>query len=218
MIADQATRDRLLTDFERTFFVEAGAGTGKTTTIVGRIVNLVTSGRVSMEGLVAITFTEAAAAELRDRVREGLERAAADENRPETERERCRCAVGEIDLAAIQTVHAFSGSLLRSFPLEAGLPPGFGMLDEIERDVLFQDRFREWFWTTALEPSARDLLRRALLLGLTQDHLRGLAAALEQQHDLLTPTTAWMAPPAEPTLPTAHAAGQELAALAPQGL
>src|SRR3954454_9151840 len=106
MIADQATRDRLLTALDETFFVEAGAGTGKTTTVVGRLRNLVASGRVTMERLAAITFTEAAAAELRDRVREELERAATDATRPLEERDRCLRAVEEIDLAAIQTVHS----------------------------------------------------------------------------------------------------------------
>lgn len=60
--------------------------------------------------MLAITFTEAAAAELRDRVREQLER------------QRCARAVEEIDQASISTIHAFAGQLLRTFPLEAGLP------------------------------------------------------------------------------------------------
>nr|MBA2446801.1 UvrD-helicase domain-containing protein [Chloroflexota bacterium] len=129
------------------------------------------------------------------------------------ERERCARAVGEIDLAAIQTIHAFCGSLLRTYPLEAGLPPGFTTLDEIEQDVLFDDRFREWFWTTALQPPARDVLRRALLLGLTQDHLRELALALERQHDLLTAETAWPAPEPGDAVAAAHDAGRALADL-----
>src|SRR4051812_12337901 len=145
-LIDQDTRQQLLTCFDRTFFVEAGAGTGKTTVLVGRIVMLVAAGRVTMEELAAITFTEAAAAELRDRVREGLEQAANDPARPDDERRSCLIAVEEIDLAAIQTIHAFAGGLLRSYPLEAGLPPGFTTLDDIEQDVVFEERFRAWFW------------------------------------------------------------------------
>src|SRR3954463_14633070 len=103
---DQAARERLLHDLDRTFFVEAGAGTGKTTTLVGRIENLIARGRVTIDRLAAITFTEAAADELRDRGRERLERGGGQGNAPE-ERERCRRAAGEIDLAAIQTIHAF---------------------------------------------------------------------------------------------------------------
>jgi ATP-dependent exoDNAse (exonuclease V) beta subunit len=215
MIADQAVRDRLLEELDRTFIVEAGAGTGKTTILVGRIVNLVARGRVQMEGLVAITFTEAAAAELRDRVREGLERAAGDPAHPADELARCQQAVGEIDLAAISTIHAFALNLLRTYPLEAGLPPGFSTLDEIEQGVAFEERWGTWFWGAALEEPARGVLRRALLLGLTQEHLRALAQAVEAQYDLLSADTTWPAPPAEDALPQAHAAGRTLADLAP---
>src|SRR3954462_3783632 len=108
MNADQDVRERLLTDLDRTFIVEAGAGTGKTTTLVGRIVNLVATGRVQMEGLVAITFTEAAGAELRDRVREGLDGTADAPSGTADELARCEQAMGEIDLAAISTIHAFA--------------------------------------------------------------------------------------------------------------
>ena len=65
---DQAARERIRTDHESTLFVEAGAGTGKTTALVRRVAELVVTGRVtSARELAAITFTEAAAAELRDR-------------------------------------------------------------------------------------------------------------------------------------------------------
>src|SRR5258708_17763677 len=104
---DQATRERLRRDLDTTFFVEAGAGTGKTTVLVDRIVALVAAGRVRMVTLAAITFTEAAAAELRDRVRQGLERAAADAARPQTERARCQPPTPEMDLAATATIHTF---------------------------------------------------------------------------------------------------------------
>src|SRR3954466_10001150 len=105
MTIDSTARELLLTEADRTFFVEAGAGTGKTTMLVGRIVSLVAAGRVTMEALAAITFTEAAAAERRDRGREGLEKAAADPSRTGEERARCLEGVASIDLAAIQTIH-----------------------------------------------------------------------------------------------------------------
>jgi ATP-dependent helicase/nuclease subunit A len=157
---DQEARDRLLHDLDRTFFVEAGAGTGKTTTLVGRIENLIATGRVTLDRLAAITFTEAAASELRDRVRERLERGSVEREDAE-ERARCRQAAGEIDLAAISTIHAFAGGLLRAFPLEAGLPPSLRMLDKIEQGMRFEERFREWFRGPACTPPAAEILRRA---------------------------------------------------------
>ena len=80
-VADQAERDRLVSELERTFFVEAGAGTGKTAAVVSAIVARVAAGRLAMERLVAITFTIAAAGELRVRIREELEAAAAGPRR-----------------------------------------------------------------------------------------------------------------------------------------
>ena len=88
-------------------------------------------------------------------MREGLERAAADRERPTRSGGAAAAAAAEIDLAAIQTIHAFAGGLLRAFPLEAGLPPGFATLDEIEQDARFEERFRGWFWGDALRPARR---------------------------------------------------------------
>ena len=58
---DEAIRARVRTDFATTLVLEAGAGTGKTTVLVDRLVNLVVSGTATLDRIVAITFTEAAA-------------------------------------------------------------------------------------------------------------------------------------------------------------
>src|SRR5205085_62913 len=69
-LVDDAARRAIRDDLGRNLFVEAGAGTGKTTVLVDRVVNLFAQGVLAEPGeLVAITFTEAAAAELRDRIR-----------------------------------------------------------------------------------------------------------------------------------------------------
>ena len=91
---DDAARDAVRTRLDETLFVEAGAGTGKTTVLVERIVELVTADGpglpVPMRCVAAITFTEKAAAELRDRVRGELEtRASRAESRRPTVRDRC---------------------------------------------------------------------------------------------------------------------------------
>ncbi len=195
MTADASSRQRVITDLESTFFVEAGAGTGKTSVLTQRIVHVVAAGRSTIDRLAAVTFTEAAAAELRDRVRTGLEQAALDTGRSTDERARCRAAAQDVDQASISTIHAFAGELLRTFPIEAGLPQGFATLDEIQQALLFDARFRTWFWQDALHEPLRAAVKRALLLGLGQESLRSLAAALEDVHDLLGPETSWEAPP-----------------------
>ena len=70
---DQAVRDRVVGDFDTTLLLEAGAGTGKTTVLVQRIVALLRAGRTRIERVAAITFTEKAAGELKLRLREALE-------------------------------------------------------------------------------------------------------------------------------------------------
>ena len=66
---DSAARQRILTDFRTTLFVEAAAGTGKTTVLVGRIVALVREGVSTLDRIVAVTFTEKAAGEMKLRLR-----------------------------------------------------------------------------------------------------------------------------------------------------
>jgi ATP-dependent exoDNAse (exonuclease V) beta subunit len=71
--ADQAVRDRVVRDFDTTFLLEAGASAGKTTVLVSCILALVRTGRATLDRIVAITFTEKAAGELKLRLREGIE-------------------------------------------------------------------------------------------------------------------------------------------------
>ena len=196
--SDQQHRDRIQQSLGENLFVEAGAGTGKTTALVGRIVTLIASGAAEMAGLAAITFTEAAAAELRDRVRRDLEYAAEDESRDKGSRDRCRRAVSEMDAASIQTLHSFAQSLLRELPLEAGLPPGFEMLDPIEADLRFQQEWDQWLDESLASVELGPKLARALHVGLNLDQLRRVASALNDDYDLVADASIAEAP--EPTL------------------
>jgi ATP-dependent helicase/nuclease subunit A len=128
---DEAERRRIHTDLNATLFVEAGAGAGKTSSLVARIVNLVRSG-VPITGLAAITFTEKAAAELRSRTRQRLEA----EPGPAT-----NAALARLDHAPIGTLHSFAQRMLFDFPIEAGLPPGFTVLDELESGLAFEEQW-----------------------------------------------------------------------------
>jgi len=187
-VADQSERDRLVSELERTFFVEAGAGTGKTAAVVAAIVARVAAGRLAMERLVAITFTIAAAGELRVRIREELEAAAAGAAREE-ERPRLAHAASEVDRARIETIHAFCSALLRMHPLEAGLPPDFETLANLAGDLDVRERFRRWFDSlTPGEPGA-EAVRRGLLLGLRPDKLLDLFLALSDNWDVVEQAT-----------------------------
>jgi len=140
---DHAARLQIETNLHETMFVDAGAGTGKTTALVGRIFALVThpdpAVRVPLNRIAAITFSEKAAAELKDRMRARLE--AADGDR----RTFAQAALAALDEAAIETLHAFALRLLRATPLLADLPPGFSIADDVEAGFELNRRWRRLF-------------------------------------------------------------------------
>jgi ATP-dependent helicase/nuclease subunit A len=108
--------------------LEASAGTGKTRVLVDRYINLLREG-VDPSNVLAITFTRKAAAEMRERIIASLTTAAA---RGEIAPSRWRDLRDRIGDIAISTIDAFCLSLLREFPLEADLDPGFSMADDTE--------------------------------------------------------------------------------------
>jgi ATP-dependent helicase/nuclease subunit A len=108
--------------------LEASAGTGKTSVLVSRYVNLLARG-VDPANILAITFTRKAAAEMRARIVGELRKAAALSTIDRTRWNAIRDRLADIQ---ISTIDAFCLSLLREFPLEADLDPGFGMADETE--------------------------------------------------------------------------------------
>src|SRR5262249_58257762 len=142
-LRDAEARRRILTDFGTTFFVEAAAGTGKTTTLIGRIVSLIRSGVSTLERIVAVTFTEKAAGEMKLRLRTEIERARQDANAEE--QRRLERALSELELARIGTIHAFCGHLLRERPVEAGIDPLFKVAAEDEASELADQAFESWF-------------------------------------------------------------------------
>jgi ATP-dependent helicase/nuclease subunit A len=128
-------------------FVSAGAGTGKTTVLVERFVRAVCDRGLGLDAVLVITYTERAAGELRSRIRERLIELGRTD------------LAAEIDRAWISTIHGFCARLLRSHPFEAGLDPGFRVLDESQARVLRSEAF-----TDALTRFCSDM--RADRLGL----------------------------------------------------
>ncbi|MGQ0432650.1 MAG: UvrD-helicase domain-containing protein [Microthrixaceae bacterium] len=195
---DQAARDRIRDDLTTTLFVDAGAGSGKTTALVARVVALVASGTVELARLAAITFTEKAGAELRDRVRKDLQLRQAHPDTPPAEAERCRVAVEQLDGAAIGTLHSFAQRILSEHPVEAKLPPRVEVIDEVRSGIAFDRR-----WARVLDELLADpTLERTLLLldaaKVTPKKLRAFAQAFDASWDLVedrVPTTAPEPPP-----------------------
>ena len=115
--------------------LEASAGTGKTRVLVRRYVNLLLSG-VDPANVLAITFTRKAAAEMRERIVTMLRDQAEAGNIGPARWRDLRSRLGDI---AVSTIDAFCLSLLREFPLEADLDPGFSMADETDAAQLIEE-------------------------------------------------------------------------------
>ena len=182
---DQAQRERIASALDETLFVQAGAGTGKTKSLVSRIVTLITSDRANVDSIAAITFTEAAAAELRDRVRRELEAQSIDTRNSSDERKRCLNAVRGLENASIQTLHSFAAALLKECPLEAGLPPNYEVTEEIEADINFEERWQQWLDEALDSETMVPHLHRALSMGLRLENLKTVAKSFHDNYNLL---------------------------------
>ncbi len=195
---DEEQRRRVRTELHTSFLVEAGAGSGKTTLLVDRMVALVESG-VDVAGIAAVTFTRKAAAELRERFQEVLERRHRDARAlpEEGKAARLRRAIDHIDRAFLGTIHAFCARLLRERPIEAGLDPEFQEAREAETRLL-QDRF----WTRFVERVVSDsdpVIERLARGGLRLDQLRGAFDQMVEHLDVAYPVEPVGAPGPEET-------------------
>jgi ATP-dependent helicase/nuclease subunit A len=119
---------RAAVDPTQNVVLEASAGTGKTRVLVERYVNLLLAG-VEPDRILAITFTRKAAAEMRQRIIERLKEAGRTSQLSAAKWKELRERFGDI---AISTIDAFCLSLIREFPLEAGVEPGFDLADETQ--------------------------------------------------------------------------------------
>jgi ATP-dependent helicase/nuclease subunit A len=175
-LVDHDARIAAANDLDTTFFVEAAAGTGKTTSLVSRIMSVLKKGRARLNEVVAITFTEKAAGELKIRLREAIER--------ELSGEKLRAALSDLDRAHISTIHSFCAWVLRERPVEAAVDPQFAVADEMQTELLLEEAWEQWLESElAANPPA---LRRALMLDVSLDKLRELAKLLVEQRTRLS--------------------------------
>ena len=162
LLADQPARHRIRDDLDTTLVVEAAAGTGKTSALIGRILSGIVSGRVSLAKTVAVTFTEFAAGELKLRLRSAIEQARQQtDNSPQTTAFLTQ-AVRELEEARIGTIHSFCADLLREHPVEAAIDPLFEVAPDELAYPLFDLAFERWFEKQLAGPSegVRRILRR----------------------------------------------------------
>ena len=181
-VADARARRAAAEDLDRDLFLEAGAGTGKTTALVTRIMALVRSG-VALSNVAAITFTEKAAAELRERLRRDLVRASRGAA-SEEEAGILRRALDDLDGAAVCTLHSFAQRILREHTTDAGLPPRLEMLDEIGADMDFAEGWERFVEEVLAEPQLERALVLGDSLGMRVANLRAVARRMADNWDL----------------------------------
>ena len=128
-------------NIEKHVCVTAGAGSGKTTVLVERYLKILREGNVTPREIVAITFTEKAAAEMKDRVIKRLNEEADTSTRENF--------LEQMNSAHISTIHAFCSSILREFPFQAGVPANFSIIQGIEQKLLLQDMLKNTLKTIA---------------------------------------------------------------------
>ena len=153
-------RELIATALDQTMVVEAAAGTGKTTELVGRIVALIENQRARIGEIVAVTFSEKAAGELKLRLREELERARARHAAGTPESALLADAIYDFEEAHVSTIHGFCAELLRERPVEARVDPAFTVLTETQADRLFDEAFTTWLHGQLGKP--REGVRRSL--------------------------------------------------------
>ena len=180
--SDDEARRRICERLWQNLVVEAGAGTGKTTAMVDRFLALVLEGH-PVENIVAITFTEKAAAELRDRVRDELERSLTCSD---GEDELLTQALESLDRAQISTIHAFCQSVLHAFAPQAGIDPTFTVMDEMATDRRFEERWRAYLEAISADSEAVNVIDRALSLGLTTADFQRLVRELLRSPDVVS--------------------------------
>src|SRR5215469_4381001 len=171
--------------------VMAGAGTGKTHTLVERCLGLIRDEKVSLDGILIVTFTEMAAMEMRGRLRAALEDAAGDP---------ADTALAEqlalFDAAHIGTLHSFCFKLVREHFHELGLDPQLSVLDEGQGRLLADETLEEQFEAhyeneDALSLSAQELIR---IYGNGRDEkIRALVLKLHNYIQTRADAEAWLA-------------------------
>jgi ATP-dependent exoDNAse (exonuclease V) beta subunit len=197
VLQDHADREAITGALDDTLVVEAAAGTGKTTELVGRIVRILASGRARVDNIVAVTFTEKAAGELKLRLREALDEARGKASG--AERDALNEALRSLEEAHVSTIHGFCAELLRERPVEACVDPLFKVLTEPQASRLFEHAFSGWIQGQLERPpeGIRRALRRSVWQGFGDsaredtpiDRLRRAAWDLAEWRDFNAPWT-----------------------------
>ncbi|HEY8499492.1 MAG TPA: UvrD-helicase domain-containing protein, partial [Clostridia bacterium] len=180
-IPDIDVREEIKNNLDVNILVEAGAGSGKTTSMVSRMVSLIASGKCSIENIAAITFTRKAAQELKERFQNSLEQCFCEGENAE-QKNILREALKNMERCFIGTIHSFCASLLRERPVEASVDPGFTELDDITDMLLHKQAWQQYLLDIRL--NFPDKLARLNGCGLKPSDLENIFGRITQYPDV----------------------------------
>ena len=172
-------------EIDRHICVTAGAGSGKTTVLVDRYLKILREGNVDPQEIVAITFTEKAAAEMKERIIEEL--SPQEEDHGSEQDNSLQGFREKMSTAHISTIHAFCSRILREFPFQAGVPANFSILQGIDQKLSLQQIIRETLKdiATNLNDPHRTELTRLLQRYGGQQKLVDFFATMINQRDVV---------------------------------
>ncbi|MFB3070886.1 MAG: UvrD-helicase domain-containing protein [Nitrospirales bacterium] len=212
-LADQSARERAATAADVNIVVTAGAGTGKTTLLIDRLTHLLLRprDRVTLNQIVALTFTNKAASEMKLRLRQRLlvmqELSRGGSNHAEPLRYEARVirdlqalygltdqqvadvaeqTLYDVERAHLETIHSFAAYVLRLFPVEAGVDPSFQEDDGTQFNAHFHREWTRWLDQELGKASPNREIWRAILQLISLDDLQTFARALMDEFIPLT--------------------------------
>ncbi len=216
-LKDDAARRAAMTAHGRSILVEAGAGSGKTAVMAGRIALLLAEG-AAPRSIVAVTFTELAASELLARVRDFVSdlqegkvatelRTALPKGLSKVQSRNIAKFAGVIDEITCSTIHGFCQRLIKPYPAEADIDPGAGIIDRSQGDLAFSEIVDAWLHEH-LSGEQVGLVAEMVLqdAATTVELVHQIAETMRTRRDLV-------APPASPLAPLIRTFGQAVASI-----
>src|SRR6202166_3989381 len=206
VLCDDAARRDAISAHNRSFLVEAGAGSGKTAVMAGRIAAMLAEG-IAPKSIAAVTFTELAASELLIRVRDFVSdltagtiptelRVALPGGLSEAQSINLAPASAAIDEITCSTIHGFCQRLIKPYPVEADIDPGASVMDRNQADLAFIEIVEPWL-REQLSADEGGIIAEMVLQkpGETVGLIHKIVANLRRRRTLSAPTVTPVAPP-----------------------
>ena len=116
--------------------VSASAGSGKTFVMIERLIRLIIDEKTDVENVLAVTFTQLAAQEMKTKLADALTKKINDDGISDKTRARLKEQLADVPMASVSTFHSFCRDLIRNYFFEAGVDALFSIADETQSEIL----------------------------------------------------------------------------------